>query len=451
MNNTAINMNMKADYDEHKAYFNLSPLMKLGWVEDESLTNRVNLYGKVEDGKEKDYSTLEFLFKEINSLSDLSVPLIPFTSGIRVPIYRESSGEIVGYIVDGIYTFGQGPGEIIDLQGKVIGEPDVVKKIIKIFDSYSITPAAPIPGVYPINIKEYYIDHINDISSNTHRKSTRDFEYLHDELYPQVNIKDLVRSYMESKESVLLLVGKPGVGKTCLIKKVLFETAMFEHNSQSAIYVKDPAILKKEWFWADLAANPPKYLILDDLDSELVPRGSTDKKTIVNNLLSFSDGLFQVRTKVIITTNLTDEGIDKAIIRPGRCFDVLSFDHMKRSEALYAWKKCYELSDQQFAECFEGMEKISQAYLASEAERIKSESNKNYLIDPTCSVREQYARMDFRESIIDAAGKEESQEATLEESEKDLAPTSTQVIVDGDIEAEVEAKDFFDESEEEEL
>ncbi len=286
-------------------------------------------------------------------------------------------------------------------------------------------------GVFSIDIIELYMNG-GRMEDHKHHMNTDDFKEVLLSMYPGMDMREFLDAYRESDENIAIFIGQPGTGKTSLLKLILRETALSEENDIAAMYVKDTEVLHKSSFWTMLNANSGiRYLILDDLDHELLPRDSVEFKeymesingksdhtsskealeaeakklklsamkaeqTIVNQLLSFSDGLFQNKMKVLLTTNLEDTKIDNALTRPGRCFDILSFPKLTIAEASKVWDEDFELKEESFKKCFadqlDNKEPIiSQALLASEAAEIRRNRLKGgYLIDKGISVRNKY-------------------------------------------------------------
>lgn len=244
------------------------------------------------------------------------------------------------------------------------------------------------PGVYSVTIYHYYIDQMGMTRKINHYKTTESFKDIRDDLYPKVNVPLLMKMYAESSENNLILTGSPGTGKTCFVKKCLRDLALEKQRDIRVIYVKDRELLKKDEFWAKLATERPDVLVLDDLDDELLPR-TEGRNDIVNNMLSFSDGLFDVTTKIIITTNQPNTAIDKALIRPGRCFDILALPNLTWEEALHVWLTGFEEKQESFARIFgtDAGKMVSQAALVSEYQRFKKEGEAPYLLDSSISIR----------------------------------------------------------------
>ena len=74
-------------------------------------------------------------------------------------------------------------------------------------------------------------------------------------------------------------------------------------------------------------------MVLEDSDTFLKAR--TDGNTMMHRFLNVGDGLVTTRgKKMIFSTNLPSiRDIDPALIRPGRCFDILNFNSLTKEQA----------------------------------------------------------------------------------------------------------------------
>jgi len=300
----------------------------------------------------------------------------------------ESVGHIsLGYTVDKKFAMflsvSSYDEDLLEIWMDICGTPEVVNPVREYMNS--IRYEAPRECEYYMHINHVYLDYRGQYDSTRHHKPTSDFDYVSKDLYPSVDVPLMVKMYLDSDESNMVLTGVPGTGKTCLAKMIMAETCRHLGYDAQITYVKDREILKRDEFWANLSGNQPNLLILDDLDDELLPR-TEGRNPIVNNLLSFSDGIFDVKTKIIITTNLTNSSIDKAIVRPGRCFDILSLKPLTNDQAKDIWTGRYGQSENSFVEIF-GKGDVSQAAISSEYARVQKNDQPQYLLDPSISIR----------------------------------------------------------------
>lgn len=293
-------------------------------------------------------------------------------------------------------------------------------------------------NVYHINVLENYTVTDKDgihIKVNMHRLSTdKNLLDLKDFLYPGLDVEKFIKTYLSSRENISIFYGPPGTGKTSLMKTLIRKTAELCRSGYNCIYIKDKEVLRQPAFWTGLTSaakntasiNPNVllgkcstpvvaqnvagsngddyaeddyalegnnlYLILDDLDDELGARTKGGNNFIVNQLLSFSDGLFENNLKIIVTTNQEISDIDPALIRPGRCMDVLQLLQLTRTQALDIWVNELEMKMEDFETSWPANQNeeyfVSQAALISEYIRVKSLSEtKDYLLNPAMSIR----------------------------------------------------------------
>jgi len=216
-----------------------------------------------------------------------------------------------------------------------------------------------------LNLKK---EELSDIS----KKYFRDF----------IDTNMFFEEFFKAKESILVLSGKPGIGKSkfaTMALKYLIENGsefvensdMFDSSNINVAYVKNEAILATDMFWVTLKKNDYTLVILDDLDHFLSAREqsvSTDldqqKNQFISHFLSFSDGLIPNKTKFIITTNKNIDSIDKALLREGRLFGVFEFSELTYEEAKDIWVEA-GLKIEDFEIEFKGKEKILQSVLGS--------------------------------------------------------------------------------------
>lgn len=151
------------------------------------------------------------------------------------------------------------------------------------------------------------------------------------EFYPFLGEKSLDQYYDEfmlSRASILILIGPPGTGKTTFLR------GLISHTQSNALVSYDVKVLEDDDFFAGFISDEDsQLLVLEDSDSFLRPR--KEGNHLIMRFLNMGDGLVSGHgKKIIFTTNLPSiKEIDPALIRPGRCFDIITFDTLTAEQA----------------------------------------------------------------------------------------------------------------------
>jgi SpoVK/Ycf46/Vps4 family AAA+-type ATPase len=167
------------------------------------------------------------------------------------------------------------------------------------------------------------------------------------EMYPFLNgetVEDYYDRFLNSSASILLLIGPPGTGKTTFIR------GMLHHTAKNAIVTYDERILERDYVFARFLEDDANFMIIEDADNFLMSR--KEGNTMMHRFLNVGDGLVGIKgKKLIFSTNLPSvRDIDQALIRPGRCFDILHFENYNREQA----EKLAKRLDVKFNEKSEG-------------------------------------------------------------------------------------------------
>lgn len=152
-----------------------------------------------------------------------------------------------------------------------------------------------------------------------------------DSFYPFLNgesLESYFQRYLDSTASILLLIGKPGTGKTTFIKSLI------NYSKSGAVVTYDPCLLSHDGVFVDfISDSDTDFLVLEDSDNFLSSRA--EGNSLMDRFLNVSNGLVSVKNKkLIFSTNLPSiKNVDEALLRPGRCHDILEFSKLNQSEA----------------------------------------------------------------------------------------------------------------------
>lgn len=222
----------------------------------------------------------------------------------------------------------------------------------------------------PPYISWHYLSEKGDLEFSNNRVIQEVIPYK--EIYPNINTSSLQEYYnkfLESRSNVLILLGCPGTGKTSFIKDLLIKT----ENSAMVTY-DDSVIYSDKLFIKFIKNTSPDILVLEDCDTLISSRDSGNK--LMQKFLNLSDGLVSTKhKKLIFSTNLTSVSkIDPALLRKGRCFDVLEFRPLTLEEAN---KVCRLSNMPEFTK--EGNYTIAEIFNQDEQQEIKKQVKMGFI------------------------------------------------------------------------
>ena len=207
--------------------------------------------------------------------------------------------------------------------------------------------------------------------------------------YPYLNTENLIDSFLRAQETILVVTGEGGVGKskfTTLVVKYIKDhyDECIKHNENiiKVGYVNTTECLLQDSFWMSIVDEEVGLVIIDDLEYLLSSRetgvetqNDAKRNQFLDKFLSFTDGIIDTNIKFIITTNQDYQQFDKSLMRKGRMFDILKFRALTKEEALSIWE-LEELDPKDFP-FKEG--KVFQCDLDSEMYLRKNNIHKDYL------------------------------------------------------------------------
>jgi hypothetical protein len=188
-------------------------------------------------------------------------------------------------------------------------------------------------------IKYYYISNDNE---EIYKFEDTMKDIIYQESYPFINnMNEFVDAYIKSDESLLFLYGLPGTGKSRFIRYIM-QKMMDEYStndySLEVLYTAEEEVLHRTNIFVDYINNNNKnLLVLEDMDSTFISRSKDNNNQIMSKFLSTSDGIIQTipQKKMIFSSNIQNlSDVDEALLRRGRCFDVIEFRKLTIDESL---------------------------------------------------------------------------------------------------------------------
>ena len=150
------------------------------------------------------------------------------------------------------------------------------------------------------------------------------------------DVDTYIENFLNSKAPVLILQGEPGTGKTTFVKHLLtkMQSKVQEiRDDFKAMYSFDENIFYLSDFYKRLIYDEYDVLVLEDINQVLHKNQDSERLNPINKFLSVTDGLISKYKKIIITTNIESKHhLNPALLRPGRCYDVIPFRKLEGVE-----------------------------------------------------------------------------------------------------------------------
>jgi len=147
-------------------------------------------------------------------------------------------------------------------------------------------------------------------------------DVLHDGAYPELSggVARFIADYLDARETVLVMQGPSGTGKTRLIRAILGEMSRRKGEPAQALYTADIKALASDEIFVKFITGEHDAFVIEDADHLLKPRA--DGNEHLHRFLAIADGVVRAQgRKIVFSTNLPNVGdLDDALVRPGRCF-----------------------------------------------------------------------------------------------------------------------------------
>lgn len=170
-------------------------------------------------------------------------------------------------------------------------------------------------------------------------RDSRRTDHLQDRLarqaYPGIEggVANFIGRYLNAPETVLVLLGPPGTGKTRLIQSILGEISRRKGGQAQALYTGDKRALESDEIFVKFITGSDDAFVVEDADHLLQPRADGNKD--LHRFLAIADGVVRAQgRKILFSTNLPNvRDLDDALIRPGRCFACVRTRELSAQEA----------------------------------------------------------------------------------------------------------------------
>lgn len=160
-------------------------------------------------------------------------------------------------------------------------------------------------------------------------------EIAKDHFYPwlkekyKCTITELFDEYLASNRSILFQIGSPGTGKSTMIR-----TLMLYAKRKQNYLADNQHVLESQAFGGWLcSAERGSIVAAEDADALTRSREKEGNATM-SALLAAAQGVVHRNVKFVISTNLSSlNRVDEALVRKGRCFEIMQYELLSARQA----------------------------------------------------------------------------------------------------------------------
>lgn len=241
--------------------------------------------------------------------------------GVVILYHEESSGQSRDNIEAHFYWNGK--------------QPEDFEKVYEQLKNYYSDKAKKNPNVNVI-IQTPNGFQIQTAGEVTHKFDPENYEPPIVNLYQKVC--ETVRTKNFEKGRLWLMHGKPGTGKTYLIRGLINEVgrdATFLMIPPDLILqVGSPGMISVFLNHASNSDGKPLVIILEDADKALAPRDGSNI-SFIQSILNLTAGILgdALNVAILATTNVDKVDIEPALIRSGRLAEIAEFGDLSKEKA----------------------------------------------------------------------------------------------------------------------
>lgn len=160
------------------------------------------------------------------------------------------------------------------------------------------------------------------------------------EFYPWMkgySVQDYFNDFLEADENVLLLMGHPRTGKSSMIETAILTMGLNCLMCSDTHLAASPEFISQLERAVTESDSDIDFVVIEDADALMRTRNEEGNREL-SRLLNATAGIGKGKGfKIVLTTNKhTTEGIDPALLGPGRCADIMKFGLLSPAEAAAA-------------------------------------------------------------------------------------------------------------------